>query len=122
MRTRLIAILPVALSGLLSLFASTSVLAHNPGHGYAYAGIPLTGGITIRSSSHGYTGYAGNVSLGFSSGYAHHGYTSVPYDGYVQGLAYDYRPSYRDYRGYGRGYRNGNYSRHYYGIHHGRRY
>lgn len=122
MKTRLI----VVLLGLFSVFGSTAVLAHNSGYGGAYAGIPLTGGITIWGDSYGHTGYAGNVSLGFASGYANHGYATVPYYGHVHGFSRGHRPPYGYARGYRRGYGYGHYSdhrgRYRYNDHRGRRH
>lgn len=82
MKTRLFA----GLIALFSLFGCTAVIADD---------------------SYGYIGYAGNVSLGFVSRYADHGYVSVPY------------------YGHGRGYRQGHHynnhhGRHHYSDHHGR--
>lgn len=82
MKTRLFA----GLIALFSLFGCTAVIADD---------------------SYGYTGYTGNVSLGFASRYADHGYVSVPY------------------YGHGRGYRQGHHynnhhGRHHYSDHHGR--
>ena len=120
MKTRLF----VVLLGLFSFFASTTVLAHNPGYGGAYAGIPLIGGITIWGDSYGRTGYAGNLSLGFASGYANHGYATVPYYGHFNGSAYGYPSSYGYYRGSRHGYRHGrnygHHNRHHYNDHRGR--
>jgi len=104
MKTRLFAVL----FGLLSLIGSTVALAHNPGYGGAYVGVPLTGGITIRGDSYGHTGYAGNVSIGFVGGYA-----GRPYYGYVNRPAYRNRSSHGYYRGSRHAYRHGyRYSRH----------
>ena len=117
MKTRLF----VVLFGLFSLFGSTAALAHNPGYGGAYVGVPLTGGITIWGDSYGRTGYAGNVSLGYVGGYA-----SVPYYGHNNRPAYGYRSSYGYYRGSRHGYRrsrhNGHHNRHHYDDHRDRRH
>lgn len=108
----------VVLIGLFSLFGSTAVLAHNPGYGGAYAGIPLTGGITVWGDSQGNTGYAGNVSLGFAGGYASYGYAPVPYYGHVHGRVCGHMPPYGHARGYNRGYRHGHHGK----GRHGRRH
>jgi hypothetical protein len=115
------ACLIVVLLGLFSFFGSSAVLAHNPG---AYTGIPLTGGITIWGDSNGHTGYAGNVSLGFTGAYANHGYAAVPYYGPSHGPSCGHVPPYGYARGYKRGYRNGHHNRrnnrHHYNDHRGR--
>ncbi len=111
----------VVLIGLFSLFGSTTALAHHSGYGGAYAGIPLTGGITLWGDSYGHTGYAGNVSLGFAGGYA-----TVPYYGHVHGFSRGHRFPYGYARGYNRGHRYGQYNdhhgRHRYNDHRGRRH
>ena len=113
MKTRLF----VLLFGLFSLLGSATVLAHNPGYGGIYAGVPLTGGITIWGDSYGNTGYAGNVSLGFAGGYANYGYAPVPYYGHVHGASCGHMPPYGYARGHNRGYRHGRHNRHYYKDH-----
>ena len=111
MKTRLL----VVLFGLFSLLGSAAALAHSPGYGDAYAGIPLTGGITVWGDSYGNTGYAGNVSLGFAGGYANYRYAPVPYYGHM--------PPYCYARGYNRGYRHGHHGKRHHGKgHHGRRH
>ncbi len=105
MKTRLLTLLFVLLPGLFSLFASTAVLAHNPGYRHAYAGVPL---MTIRGSFYGHSGYAG-----------------VPYYDHVQGYSYGYVSRYGYASGHQRGYRYGHHNsrhhgRHHYGNHHGR--
>ena len=126
MKTRLF----VVLFGLFSLFGSTAALAHNPGYGGAYVGVPLTGGITIWGDSYGRTGYAGNVSLGLVGGYANIGYASVPYYGQVNRPVYGYRSSHGYDRGSRQGYRHGyrhgrhrgHHNRHHYNDHRDRRH
>ena len=119
MKTRLI----VVLFGLFSLLVSTTVMAHNPGYGGAYTGVPLTGGITVWGDSYGNTGYSGNVRLGFAGGYANYGYAPVPYYGHVHGSSRGHMPPYGYARGYNRGYRHGHHGKRHHGKrHHGRRH
>ncbi len=114
MKIRLI----VVLFGLFSLLGSAAALAHSPGYGDAYAGIPLTGGITVWRDSYGNTGYAGNVSLGFAGGYTNHGYAPVPYYGHVHGPVCGHLPPHGYARGHHRGSRHGHHRK----GHHGRRH
>ena len=94
MKTRLF----IVLFGLFSFLVSTAVLAHNPGYGHAYAGVPL---ITLRGNYYGHSGYAGNLRLGFAGGYSNHYY---PNDRY-----YGHRSDYGYARAY---YRHGHHNRH----------
>jgi len=107
--------LVILLAGLTTLFLATSAVAHNPGPVLAYGGPVLSGGVTIWGNSHGQTGYAGNINLGFGQVYA-----PAPYYGHVHGPScghpapYGYAPAYRPV--YGQGYSHG-YG---HGKHHGR--
>jgi hypothetical protein len=98
--------LVIVLFGLFVLFGSTAVAAHGSGYGGSYSGIPLTGGITVWGNSSGHVGYAGNLRLGFSSGYA-----PVPYYGHVHGPSCGYASPYGYGSGHHRGYRNGHNNR-----------
>ena len=114
MKTRFV----IVLLGLLSLCGSSVVLAHNPG---TYSGTPLTAVITIYGDSYGHTAYAGNVSLGISSGYAGHGYVTVPFNRHISGPVYGNSRHYRRQRGYGHGRKYGHNKRHHFNSHHDRR-
>ena len=99
--------LVIVLLGIFGLFGSTAVVAHGSGYGGSHSNIPLTGGITVWGNSSGHVGYAGNLNLGFSNGYAGYGYPAVPYYGHVHGRSCGHASPY----GYG--------SRHYRGNRHG---
>ena len=108
----------VILLGLSGLFGSSAALAHNTGYVDVYAAVPLTGGITIWGDSYGRSGIAGNVSLGFTGGYANYGYAPIPYYGHVHGRSCGHKHRKAHARGYKNGYRHGKYADHHRGGRH----
>lgn len=105
MKNRLV----VVLLGLFSFFGSAAVMAHSPGYGHAYAGVPL---ITIRGNYYEHSGYAGNRSLGFVGGYSNRGYANDLNYGHVQGYADGHRLHYGYASAYQSRYRHGHHNHH----------
>lgn len=86
------------------MFLTGNVLAHNPSHVLVSGGPQLSGDVTVWGNSHGQSGYAGNLNLGFGySPTTYYGHSHVPSCGHQ--LVYPYVSGYPV--GYGNGYHSG---------------
>ncbi len=111
MKTRFI----ILMLGLSSLFVATAAVAHKPGHVVVYGGPLLSGGVTLWGNSHGQSGYAGNINLGFANTHAR-----MPVYGHVHGPSCGHAMGHSYALGFKNGYRNGNGYIHWRG--HGRKH
>ena len=90
MKTRYV----VLITGLLSLFVSTTSLAHDGRQNSTYAGPGFSSGVVVWDASYAYAGYVGTLSYGVSNAYAY-----IPAHGQVYRSRHDHAWR-RDHKGW----------------------